>query len=164
MLKDRLKSVYPLFVILSIVLAFLLFIEYSLHDSQYKALEASKNQSKIERIIERHTDTLKVLDTVLKYKIKQIEVEPDTVIIHKVDSVYGVTDTIHLGRELLKCKDSLDICQTKVKIDTEVINKIDTVVKTIVTEKPKSTLEKIQASSVSFGLGTLVGITLRSLF
>lgn len=156
---SKLKLIYPLFVILSMVLAILLLNECSIAKDQANALEASKNQSKIEKIIERHTDTLKVLDTILKYRTQRIEVAPDTIIIQKVDSIYGRTDSIFVGRELLKCKDSLDICQTKVMIDTEVIHDIDTIVKN--TEKPT---REISDRLKDVGIGVLIGIGVKSFF
>lgn len=156
---SKLKLIYPLFVILSMVLAILLLNECSIAKDQANALEESKNQSKIEKIIERHTDTLKVLDTILKYRTQRIEVAPDTIIIQKVDSIYGRTDSIFVGRELLKCKDSLDICQTKVMIDTEVIHDIDTIVKN--TEKPT---REISDRLKDVGIGVLIGIGVKSFF
>ena len=88
--------------------------------------------------------------------------------------IKGPTDTvltkITIGqeRQCLECKDSLNYYKDRSKIDSATLDSISKIVKeaqqTVDTKKPKSTLEKIQASSVSFGLGTLVGITLRSLF
>ena len=110
--------------------------------------------------IVRH-DTLMKLDTVLKYKIKEIDNAPDSVVVYKIDSLYGNiahSDTVFVSRELLKCKDSLDIEIKKDTINTEAIMKIDTVVGD--TEKACSLKEQAKA----FGLGTLFGITLRSFF
>jgi hypothetical protein len=145
------------------VLAILLLNECSISRDQANALKASKNQSKIEKIIERHTDTLKVLDTLLKYRTQRINVAPDTIIIQKVDSIYGRTDSIFVGRELLKCKDSLDICQTKVMIDTEVIHDIDTIVKMDIDNTKKPT-RNISDRLKDVGVGVLIGIGVKSLF
>lgn len=115
-----------------------------------------------EQIIKERHDTLLVLDTILKYKIKKIESEPDTIIIQKVDSIYGRTDTVFLGRELLKCFDSLTTCKQKIQIDSSVLSKIDTLIPTVTPKTEKACTIKEQATS--FGLGTLFGITLRSFF
>lgn len=116
---------------------------------------------KIKKIeVVRH-DTLMKLDTILKYKIKVINDAPDSVVVYKIDSLYGNNahaDTVFVSRELLKCKDSLGIEILKDTINTEAIMKIDTVVGD--TEKACSLKEQAKA----FGLGTLFGITLRSFF
>lgn len=153
------KSV--LIVFLALILAGIsIFIE-----NQFKATTTYPRPvyDEIKKIeVVRH-DTLMKLDTVLKYKIKEINNAPDSVVVYKIDSLYGNSahsDTVFISRELLKCKDSLDIEIKKDTINTEAIMKIDTTVKVGDTEKACSLKEQAKA----FGLGTLFGITLRSFF
>jgi hypothetical protein len=119
---------------------------------------------KIKKIeVVRH-DTLMKLDTVLKYKIKVINDAPDSVVVYKIDSLYGNNahaDTVFVSRELLKCKDSLGIEILKDTINTETIMKIDSVVKVVDTEKPTRI---ISDRLKDVGVGLLVGVGIRSLF
>lgn len=143
-------NITSLFVILSLVLGLLL-----LNESQSKV----HNPVTIQRILEKHTDTLRVLDTVLKYKIKTIESDPDTIIIQKVDSIYGRTDTVFLGRELLKCSDSLSTCKQKLQIDSSALSKIDSLM--LDTKKPT---REISDRLKDVGVGVLIGIGVKSFF
>lgn len=119
---------------------------------------------KIKKIeVVRH-DTLMKLDTVLKYKIKEINNAPDSVVVYKIDSLYGNSahsDTVFVSRELLKCKDSLDIEIKKDTINTEAIMKIDTTV--MVGDKEKPT-RNVSDRLKDVGVGVLVGIGLKSFF
>ncbi len=142
-------------VILVVVLALLLagvglFIE--------NILEAPTTAPRVvyEKIIKERHDTLLVLDTILKYKIMKIERAPDTVIINKVDSIYGKSDSVSLGRELLKCADSLSICKQKVQIDSSALSKIDTLIPK--TEKPLPIKTLAEVGLVSLTVGILLGL------
>lgn len=144
-------------VILSVVLALLL-SGIGLFITNLFEAPTTAPRVVYEKIIEQRHDTLLVLDTILRYKIKKIDVMPDTVIIQKVDSIYGKTDTVFLGRELLKCSDSLSTCKQKLQIDSSALSKIDS----LIPKTEKACTLKEQATS--FSLGTLFGITLRSFF
>ena len=145
-------------VVLSVVLALLL-SGLCLCINQCSEAPMTPPRVVYEKIIEQHHDTLIKLDTILKYKIKKVESMPDTVVIKSLDTLYNRhLDSVETYRELLKCKDSLSICQTKVYLDTISLTKIDTLIPK--TEKACSFKEQ----ATTFGLGTLFGITLRSFF
>lgn len=112
----------------------------------------------------KRTDTLKVLDTVLQTKIKYIKTAPDTIVIKKFDSVFlkSPDDTIKtlvtIGQErrCLECRDSLQYCLQKEKIDSETISKMVTMIPK--TEKPLPIKTLAEVGLVSFSLGILLGM------
>ena len=122
------------------------------------------NGQRIDTIVQVRHDTLVKIDSVLKYKIKRIEVAPDTEIVKQFDTLFRdtghsdtVKTTVYAERECLKCVDSLQACKKIVEVDS---NAIDSLVK--IGKKEASPTLIDDAKKV--GLGVLIGITIKSFF
>lgn len=115
-------------------------------------------------LLVRH-DTLVHIDSVLKYKIKRIEVAPDTEIVKQFDTVFAdtghsdtVKTTVYAERECLKCVDSLQACKQMRKVDSVSIDTLGKLARKVDTVKPPIT-QRLK----DVGIGALIGIGLRSL-
>jgi hypothetical protein len=96
MLNDTpFHRLFPYFIILSILLFASVFIYRNVINTP------PDQTQKIEKIIKTRTDTVFILDTILKTKIKRIEMAPDTVITHIFDSVF-VDSGKNVGSDTIK--------------------------------------------------------------
>lgn len=132
---------------------------------QCSAPVATQN-GKIDTVLIEHRDTLVKLDTLRKTRIKYIDTSKIVVVHDMLDSLVPIDTADNDGnqmiasnqlREALRWKDSLNTCIEMRKVDSVTI---DTLAK-IGKEKAQSS---ILDQAKSFGLGTLFGITIRSLF
>ena len=99
-------------------------------------LLAPKPETKIQEVIKKRNDTIRVIDTVLKDKIKRIQALPETLVQVTFDTLFrdtgkstGVTTTIYAERRCLEVTDSLAACMSKVAVDDVSIMQIDTLAK-----------------------------------
>lgn len=125
------------------------------------------NGQRIDTIVQVRHDTLVKIDSVLKYKIKRIEVAPDTEIVKQFDTLFRdtghsdtVKTTVYAERECLKCVDSLQACKQMRKVDSVAIDTLGKLARKVDTIKACTLGEQAR----SIGIGTLIGIGLRSLF
>lgn len=130
------------------------------------AVEPLVTKQKVDSVLVIRHDTIKVINDSLRTKIVFV----DTGRIDTVERILDVKvppigdENICIAenqlRQCVKCQDSLEAYKKIVAIDSVAIDSLSKLAKTPDTIKACSMKEQAK----SFGLGTLFGITLRSLF